>query len=309
MKIVFLDADTLGNTSLDPIKALGELVCYPDSSQEEALDRVSDAEILIVNKVKVTSALMDAATNLRLICEAATGVNNIDLEAAGERGIPVRNVAGYSTDSVAQLTFCQILSLICGADRFDREVKDGSYSRSGMFTDVSQPFSELSGKTLGIIGMGTIGSRVAGIARAFGMEVIYYSTSGTSHCTEYPSVTLDELLTTSDVVSLHCPLNERTRGLIGMRELGMMKPTAIIANAARGGIIDEQALSDAVGSGIIAGAAVDVFTSEPVPESHPLLHCSRPDRLRLTPHVAWASSEALDRLVKGIADNIKESFN
>ena len=304
MKIVFLDAASLGSASLDPIRQFGELVTYPVTSAEEAPGRVRDADVLIINKVKVTDELIAAAPELKLICEAATGVNNIDLEAAARRGIPVRNVAGYSTDSVAQLAFTQILSLMCGTRRLDAEVKDGSYSRSGLFTDVKEPFTELAGKTLGIIGMGNIGRKVAAIGEAFGMEVMYYSTSGTAHCTEYPSVSLEGLLTVSDVISIHAPLNARTEGLIGARELAMMKPTAVIVNMARGGIIKEQALADAISEGTIAGAAVDVFTQEPLPEDNPLLHTARPERLLFTPHTAWASTEAIGRLIDGIAANI-----
>lgn len=308
MKIVFLDAATLGATPLGPIAELGELVTYPTSTAGEALLRVADAEVLITNKVKVTAGLMDAAPGLKLICEAATGVNNIDLDAAAERGIPVRNVAGYSTDSVAQLVFCQILSLTCRQMDYDRKVKDGTYSSSGLFTDVSSPFRELSGKTLGIIGMGTIGRSVARIGEAFGMRVIYFSTSGTSHCRDYPSVSLEELLRDSDVVSIHAPLNTRTDGLIGGRELRLMKPDAILVNMARGGIVVEKDLADAISGGVIAGAAVDVFTSEPIPADHPYLHTSRPVRLLFTPHVGWASIEAMERLVEGIAANIRNQY-
>lgn len=309
MKIVFLDAATLGTTSLEPVRRLGELVTYPTSTPQEALGRVSDAEILIVNKVKVTRALLDAAPSLRLICEAATGVNNIDLEAADEKGIPVRNVAGYSTDSVAQLCFTQILSLCAPVGRYDSSIKDGSYSRSGLFTDVKTPWMELAGKTMGIIGMGAIGSKVAGIAAAFGMNVIYFSTTGTAHCKEYPCVSLEELLRRSDVVSVHCPLTPKTGGLIGSRELAMMKKDAILVNMARGGIVVEKDLADAVSAGTISGAAVDTFSLEPIPEDHPYLSVSRPDRLRLSPHVAWASAEALERLVEGIARNITSSLD
>ena len=305
MKIVFLDAATLGNTSLSEIENLGELILYPTSTPQEAEIRVSDAEILIINKIKVTENLLEHAPKLKLICEAATGTNNIDIQAASRRRIPVKNVAGYSTDSVAQLAFMQILNLSCFPERFDREVKDGSYTASGLFTDVSEPFTELAGKRLGIIGMGTIGQKVASIATAFGMNVIYFSTSGTSHCKTYPSVSLDTLLTESDVVSIHAPLNERTNGLIGSAELKKMKPTAIIVNMARGGIIKEADLIEAVDSRVISGAASDVFTTEPLPANHPYLHSKHPEKLRFTPHVAWASHEALDRLVKGIAMNIK----
>jgi len=309
MKIVFLDSATLGAASLGSIRSLGELVCYPTSSSEEARERVTEADIIIVNKIKVTEELLSCAPKLRLICEAATGVNNIDLDAAKRRGIEVRNVAAYSTDSVVQLTFTQILALIVNPYRFDMEVKDGTYSGSGLFTDVSVPFMELSGKTIGIVGMGTIGKKVASIAVAFGMKVIYFSTSGTSHCREYDSVSLETLLRDSDVVSIHCPLNERTKGLLGKKELGLMRESSIVINMARGGIVDEAALSDAVGNGVISGAAVDVFTVEPLPESHPYLSCKRPDRLLLSPHVAWASREAISRLVDGIAGNIKSFTN
>ena len=306
MKIVFLDASTLGAASLEPIRALGELVCYPYSSPQEALERVKDAEVLIINKVKVTAGLMDAAPKLKLICEAATGVNNIDLEAAAQRGIPVKNVAGYSTDSVVQLTFALILNLLCSPAGYDSYVKSGDYSASPIFTDVSHPFTELAGKTMGIVGMGTIGQRVAKVAEAFGMKVRYFSTSGTSHCKDYPSVSIDELMASSDIVSIHAPLNARTNGLIGARELALMRPTAIIINIGRGGIVDEKALADAISAGAIAGAGLDVFTSEPLPADNPLLHTAHPERLSFTPHIAWASREALSRLVDGIASNIME---
>ena len=304
MKIVFLDASTLGAASLEPIKALGDLVCYPYSSPQEALERVKEAEVLIINKVKVTTALMDAAPKLKLICEAATGVNNIDLEAAAARGIPVKNVAGYSTDSVVQLTFALILNLLCRTASYDNYVKSGAYSASPIFTEVSRPFTELAGKTMGIVGMGTIGQRVAKAAEAFGMKVIYFSTSGTSHCKDYPSVSIDTLMQDSDVVSIHAPLNARTNGLIGARELSLMRPTAIIINIGRGGIVDEKALADAISQERIAGAGLDVFTSEPLPADNPLLHTAHPERLSFTPHIGWASKEALNRLVQGIASNI-----
>lgn len=304
MKIVFLDADTLGDVSLAPIEHYGELVCYGRSTPEEAMARVADCDVLIINKIKVNRQLIDAAPNLKLICEAATGVNNIDLEYAESKGIPVRNVAGYSTDSVVQATFMHLLSLVGNAPYFDRTVKSGAYSSCGLFTDVTRNWSELSGKKMGIIGMGNIGSKVAEIARAFGMEVSYFSTSGTSHCKTYPSLPLDILLAESDVVSVHAPLNDRTDGLIGSRELMMMKPSAYIINMGRGGIIDESALAEAIDNDRIAGAALDVFVTEPLPADNPLLNVRHPEKLRLSPHVAWASVEARDRLVRMIAENI-----
>lgn len=308
MKIVFLDASTMGDTPLDEIAALGELTCFDSSTREEALERVRDCEVLIINKIRVDEELMDAAPSLKLICEAATGVNNIDVKAAEARGIPVKNVAGYSTDSVAQETFMHILSLAGNAQYFDNVVKSGAYSASPIFTDVSHPFYELSGKTMGIIGMGTIGSKVAGIARAFGMKVIYYSTSGTSHCKEYPSVPLEQLMMESDVISVHAPYNERTAGLVSRRELALMKPDAFIVNMGRGGIVDESALAEAIDEDRIGGAALDVFVKEPIPAENPLLHTRHPEKLRFTPHTAWASCEARARLAHCIAENIGKSY-
>jgi glycerate dehydrogenase len=264
--------------------------------------------VLIINKVLVTPELIDAAPKLKLICESATGVNNIDLEYAASKGIPVRNAVGYSTSSVVQATFMQILSLVGEGQYYDDCVKSGRYSAMDMFTDPSVSWTELAGKRIGIIGMGNIGSRVARIAEAFGMDVCYYSTSGTGHCKDYPSLSLDELLKTSDVVSIHAPLNERTAGLIGAAELAMMKPTALLVNMGRGGIVDEKALADAIDNKTIAGAALDVFVKEPLPADNPLLHVKYPEKLRLAPHAAWASVEARERLVQQIADNIAKGY-
>lgn len=306
MRMVFLDASTMGPVSLAPIATLGELTLYPVSTHEEACLRVQDAEVILTNKAQVDDEVMASAPKLKLICVAATGLNHIDLEAARERGIAVRNVAGYSTESVVQLTFTHILSLLCRPAFYDAEVKDFTYSRSGVPNDVREPFHELNDKTIGIIGMGNIGQRVAQIAAAFGMNPVYYSTSGTSHCKEWPSLSLDELMRRADIVSIHCPLNERTRGLVGAHELSLMKPSAYLVNLGRGAVVDEAALADAVDNGRIAGAALDVFSTEPLPEDHPLLHTSHPERLRFTPHIAWASHESLDRLVRMMADNIRE---
>ena len=308
MKIVFLDAATMGDVSFAPIAQFGELVCYDSSTPEQAIERVADCEVLIINKVLVTPELIDAAPKLKLICESATGVNNIDLEYAASKGIPVRNAVGYSTSSVVQATFMQILSLMGQGPYYDDCVKSGRYSAMDMFTDPSVSWTELDGKRIGIIGMGNIGSRVARIAHAFGMEVCYYSTSGTGHCKDYPCLSLEELMKTSDVVSIHAPLNERTAGLIGAAELAMMKSTALLVNMGRGGIVDEAALAAATDAGTIAGAALDVFVKEPVPADNPLLHVKHPERLRLAPHAAWASVEARRRLVQQIADNIGAGF-
>lgn len=306
MNIVFLDAATLGDISFETICQYGTLTCYENSTPEEALERVRDCDILIINKIQVNAQLIDAAPHLKLICEAATGVNNIDLGYAESKGIPVRNAVGYSTDSVVQATFMHILSLAGHAPYYDDCVKSGRYSSMGIFTDPSVCWSELAGKTIGIIGMGNIGTRVAKVAEAFGMKVCYYSTSGTGHCKEYPCLSIEELMATSDIVSIHAPLNERTSGLIGPKELSMMKTTGIIVNMGRGGIVDETALASAIDNGTIAGAALDVFVKEPLPADNPLLKTNHPERLRFTPHTAWASQEARERLVQQIAENIRQ---
>ena len=308
MKMVFLDAATMGDVSFAPLERLGSLVCYDSSTPQEALERVSDCDVLIVNKVRVTPELIDAAHDLKLICETATGVNNIDIEYAAKKGIPVRNVSGYSTPTVAQATFMHILSLVGSAPYFDDAVKSGRYSASGMFTDVSVNWWELAGKTIGIIGMGNIGRKVARIAEAFGMNVCYFSTSGTSHCKDYPSLPLEQLLAQSDIVSVHAPLNERTDALIGEKELAMMKPSAYIVNMGRGGIVVEEALVKAVDEGVIAGAALDVFSVEPLPEDSCFLKARHPERFRFAPHVAWASEEARARLLGMVAENIAKGW-
>lgn len=308
MKMVFLDAATMGDVSFAPLERLGSLVCYDSSTPQEALERVSDCDVLIVNKVRVTPELIDAAHDLKLICETATGVNNIDIEYAAKKGIPVRNVAGYSTPTVAQATFMHILSLVGSAPYFDDAVKSGRYSASGMFTDVSVNWWELAGKTIGIIGMGNIGRKVARIAEAFGMNVCYFSTSGTSHCKDYPSLPLEQLLAQSDIVSVHAPLNERTDALIGEKELAMMKSSAYVVNMGRGGIVVEEALVKAVDEGVIAGAALDVFSVEPLPEDSCYLKARHPERFRFAPHVAWASEEARARLLGMVAENIAKGW-
>ena len=308
MKIAFLDAATMGNVSFEPFERLGEFVSYDNSTPEEARERVRDIDVLLINKVLVDKALIDSAPNLKLICIAATGVNNIDVEYAASKGIPVRNAVGYSTDSVVQSTFMHILSLVGGAPYFDASVKSGNYSRSGMFTDPNWNWWELAGKTIGIIGLGNIGKKVAHIAEAFGMNVCYFSTSGTGHCKDYPSLSLEELLRKSDIVSIHAPLNERTKDLIGREQLALMKSSAYLVNMGRGAIVVEKDLADAVDAGVIAGAGIDVFVTEPAPEDHPYLRMAHPERMRLAPHVAWASVEARKRLVGIMAENIAKGW-
>lgn len=308
MKIVFLDAISMGDVSLEEIASLGELVCYPSSTAQEARERVKDADVACLNKVIVDQAFLDAAPRLKLICEAGTGMNNIDVKLCTERGVIVRNVAAYSTDSVAQTAWMHILNLVGRAFHYQDFVRSGAYSRNPVHVDFKHPFIELAGKTLGIVGMGAIGQKVAAIGRAMGMEVIYYSTSGTSHCKDYPSVPLQELLEKADVISIHAPYNERTAGLIGYEELCRMKPTAYLVNTGRGGIAVEADLARALDEGRIAGAALDVYVKEPLPSDSPLLHLLHPERLLFSPHIAWYSYEARARLAHEMAENIRKGW-
>lgn len=308
MKIVFLDAATMGNADMSAIASLGEYVSYQRSSREEAKERVCDAEVVILNKVIVDRDFLDAAGKLKLVCEAGTGINNIDVDLCRQRGVAVRNVAGYSTDSVAQIAWMHILNLAGQAFHYNEYVYDGSYTASGIHVDATHPYTELSGKTLGIVGMGAIGQKVAAIGAAFRMNVIYYSTSGTSHCRDYPSVSLDELLTGSDVVSIHAPYNPATAGLINYAGLCKMKPTAFLVNTGRGGIAVEADLVRAIDEERIAGIGIDVYETEPVPSDHPYLHSRHPERILLTPHIAWSSKEARQRLADEIAANIRKGW-
>ena len=308
MKIVFLDAATMGSTPMTAIESLGELERFDNSTAEEARIRVRDADVAIVNTVIVDQAFLDAAANLKLVCEAGTGMNNIDAELCRKRGIVVRNVAGYSTDAVAQHTWMLILALAGRLFHYDSYVKDGRYTRARLHTDSDHPYTGLSGKTIGIVGMGAIGQKVARIAEVFGMKVLYYSTSGTSHCTEYPSVSLESLLREADVVSIHAPYNEKTAGLIDYEGLSLMKPTAFLVNTGRGGIADEADLARAIDEERIAGIGIDVYVEEPLPANSPLLNSKHPDRMILTPHVAWASEETRLRLAEEIAANIRKGW-
>lgn len=298
----------MGDASLEEIAALGELVTYPSSTPQEARERVKDADVALLNKVIVDKEFLDAAPKLRLVCEAGTGINNIDVKLCQERGVIVRNVAAYSTDSVAQTAWMHILNLAGRAFHYNSFVHDGSYSRNVVHVDYRHPFTELSGKTLGVVGMGAIGQKVAAIAKAFGMDVIYYSTSGTNHCKEYPAVSLEALLAESDVITIHAPYNERTAGLIGYEQFKKMKRTAFLVNTGRGGIAVEADIARALDDGLIAGAGIDVYVKEPLPLDSPLMKLQHPERLLLSPHIAWYSTEARARLAHEMAENIKKGW-
>ena len=292
---------------LSPFEQFGTLTVYYNTTAE-VVPRIATADIVLVNKVKINKEAMQAAKELKLICVAATGMDVIDLQYAAKAGIPVMNVAGYSTDSVAQTTFLHILSCMQQGPYFNEFAHSQAYSKSGLPTHFGgRYFLELSGKRMGIIGMGAIGRKVAAIASAFGMDVVYYSSSGKDRSDgQYRRVNLDELLRTSDVVSIHSPLNEKTRGLIGKVELEKMKASAYLFNLGRGAIVDECALADALNENRLAGAGMDVFSTEPLPADHCYRKVTDKSKLFLTPHIGWASVEARKRLVSMMVDNINQ---
>ena len=307
-KIVFLDSDTIGeDISLEPISSLGEFIKYPYTRPEEVFERIKECDVIITNKVVIGKEQIDAAPNLKLICVAATGTNNVDIPYANSKGIPVKNAVGYSTESVVQVTFTILLSLVGQLPYFDNAVKGGNYSKGLSFTDVSKVFWELKGKKYGIIGLGNIGSKVAAIAKAFGMDVVYYATSGVAQSDEYEAVPLERLMGECDVISVHCPLNERTNNLITYKELSMMKKSAYIINLGRGGIINEADLVQALNENLLAGAGVDVFTKEPLEAGSPYFCIKDMSKIILTPHIGWASQEARKCLVDKIAENIRNN--
>ena len=305
MKIVFLDEYSICGRDISAIKSFGNYIGYETTSPDQVLERCADAEVVISNKVVLDADTIAALPKLRLICVAATGMNNIDLNAAAEHGVGVRNAVGYSTYSVAETTLCSALSLLREVTYYDNFFKSGKYAVAERIFNFDRPTAQLRGKRWGIIGLGNIGREVARLAEAFGCDVSYYSTSGVARDEAYKSVELSELLTASDIVSIHCPLNERTHNLIGAEQLAKMKPSAILINVARGGIVNEAALAEALNNNALRGAALDVFTSEPLRES-PLYSLNDPYRLLASPHNAWSSVEAIDRLIACIAENIKE---
>jgi len=307
MQIVLLDALTFGDTDLSAFEKLGDVKVYQTTATDETQERITNAEVIVTNKVIITKEFMESAKSLKLICIAATGMNNVDLEAAKELGIEVKNVAGYSTDSVIQHTFSMLFYLLGHSRYYDEVVKDGTYSRGKIFTDVSQPFFEIKGKKWGVIGLGAIGKGVSKIASAFGAEVVYFSTSGVKRQEAYRSVALQELLVSCDIITIHAPLNAKTENLLDYEQLLTCKDGATVLNLGRGGIINEEAVARVVDEKNIY-FGLDVLTQEPMRKEHPLLSVKKRDNLYITPHIAWTSVEARDSLIASVAQNIKESF-
>ena len=303
MKIVLLDALTFGETDLSGFDTLGEVEVYQTTLPQEVQTRIANCDVIVTNKVVITDTHMQNTPALKLICVAATGMNNVDLNAAKERNIEVKNVAGYSTDSVIQHTFSMLFYLIGHSRYYDESVKDGTYSRSPIFTDVSHPYFEIKGKKWGMIGLGSIGRGVADIAKAFGAEVSYYSTSGRNRDENYQRTTLDELLRSCDIITIHAPLNEQTNNLLDYEQLLTCKDGATILNLGRGGIINEDAVAKIIDEKNLS-FGLDVLTKEPMRENHPLLSVKNIDNLYITPHIAWASVEARERLIASVIENI-----
>jgi len=303
LKIVLLDALTFGETDLSGFDRLGEVEVFQTTSPEEVQDRITNKDVIVTNKVVINDTHISNTPSLKLICVAATGMNNIDLEAAKAGGIQVKNVAGYSTDSVIQHTFSMLFYLMGHSRYYDEYVKSGSYSKSEIFTDVSKPFFEVKGKKWGIIGLGSIGRGVAKIASVFGAEVLYYSTSGVNTTDDYQRTTMDEILKVCDIISIHAPLNDKTNNLLDYEQLSTCKDGSVILNLGRGGIINEEAVAKIVDEKNIY-FGLDVLTKEPMIENHPLLSVKNQENIYVTPHIAWTSIEARETLIASVVDNI-----
>ncbi|WP_096020313.1 D-2-hydroxyacid dehydrogenase [Campylobacter lanienae] len=306
MKIVCLDADTLGNdVDLDSVFGkFGEFVSYNMTDETQTIQRLQNADIVLTNKVLITKDVI-AKTNLKLICVTATGVNNIDLVAAKEANIPVKNVAGYSTNSVVQQTFANILAIRNSTSYYENYGKNSDgWAKSPIFVNLDKPIFELSGKKFCVVGLGTIGLEVAKVAQAFGCEVSYYSTSGNNSNSNFKRVSFDEVLK-SDIISIHAPLNENTKNLFNSQALNQLKDGAMLVNSGRGGIADEEYMAKLIDEREIY-FITDVLEKEPIVANHPLLKVKNKDRLMITPHIAWASVEARRKLIELSAKNIED---
>jgi len=307
MKIVILERNSVGtDISIEGFNKFGEVTAYPNTSkEEETIERVKDADIIIANKAALNERTLKQAPNVKFIGEFATGFDNVDLAYCKSRGIKVANVVDYSTDSVAQHTFALTFYVLEKLHHYDHYVKDGEYASQSRFSNFDLSFTELAGKTWGIIGMGNIGRKVASIAKAFGCKVIFHSITGKSSVTEYQQVTFDELLKESDFLSLHCPLSDLSRGLINYDALSKMKSSSILINVARGPVVNDKDLAKALNEGLIAGAGLDVTGTEPINSTNPLSEIKDSDKLIITPHMAWASTEARTRCVEENIKNIE----
>lgn len=305
MKIVFLETDTLGDdVDYSPFDNLGEIIRYNKSEPGHNAKRIQDADIIVVNKVPMNAEVLDQAENVKLICLTATGTNIVDFDYTNKRNISVANVKSYSTQSVVQHTFALLFYVYEKLSYYDQFVKSGEYAASDIFSRFDKKFHELYGKTWGIIGFGEIGRGVAEVAKVFGCRIIYYSTSGKNNNSAYEQVDYETLLKTSDIISIHAPLNSATENLINEEALKKMKKTAVLLNLGRGKIVNEEALVKALESDEIAGAGLDVVSVEPMLPDNPLLRMTDSTKLIVTPHIAWATVEARQRCLKEVYENI-----
>lgn len=304
MKIVCLDAATLGNYDLSVFKEFGEFQSYRVTPKDKVIERLKDADVAMVNKIIINKEVLDN-TKLKLILETATGVNNIDVSYANSKNIIVKNAAGYSTTSVVQHTFALIFAFLNQIVFYSDWSKKGKWSECEIFTDYTKTLSTLNGKKHGIIGLGTIGKEVAKISKTFGAKIAYYSTSGQNHNTEFEELSLEKLLKECDIISIHAPLNEKTKNLLCYKELALLKENAVLVNVGRGGIINETDLAKILDEKNIR-VGLDVLEIEPMVKNHPLLNIKNKDNLIITPHLAWASEESLEALMKIVYNNLKE---
>jgi len=301
-KIVILDSVTIGDDiNLDKISNFGEIVSYPLTSKAQTAERIKDAEIVITNKVFIGEDEIRDAKNLKLVCVAATGYNNVDLKALNSKGIAATNVKGYSSQTVAQLVFTFILDVYYSLSRYNKLIKDGGWQKSEAFTMLNFPINDLENKTLGIVGYGNIGKKVAQIATAFGMKVVLAELPNRSHNQSENRMPLDEMLKVSDIITLHCPLTDATKNLISASQLNLMKPSAVLINTSRGPVVNLDDLYTALKNNKIRHACIDVMPQEP-PQQHPIFQL---ENVTITPHIGWASKESRERLVEGIANNIR----
>lgn len=310
MKLVVLERNSVGtDVDVSCFEQFGKVEYYPNTVVENTAERIKDADIVISNKAPMNESTLKDAPNVKLICLFATGFDCVDLAYCKSRGIKVANVVNYSTAAVVQHTILLALALEEKLAFYDDYVKSGAYAAQDRFSNFDRTFGELDGKTWGIVGMGNIGQGVARAAQALGCRVIFYSASGKSRCTEYERVEFDELLAQSDILSLHCPLSDRTRGLMNREAFSKMKQTAILVNVARGPVVDTQALYEALTTGQIAAAGLDVLENEPIAKDNPLGSITDSTKLIITPHMAWASKEARTRLVGEVVKNIEAFLN
>lgn len=306
MKLVVLERNSVGtDIDVSGFEKFGQVTYYANTLADNTAERVKDADIIIANKVPLNESTLKDAPNVKLICLFATGFDNVDVEYCKNRGIKVANVTNYCTPAVAQHTLLLAMALSEKLAFYDDYVKSGTYSAQERFSNFDKPFGELEGKTWGIVGMGSIGHKVAALAEAFGCQVIFYSASGRSTCTEYERVEFDDLLGRSDILSLHCPLSDRTRNLIDKEAFRKMKKSAILINVARGPVVNGQDLYDALMAGEIAAAGLDVLEKEPMEKDNPLGEIKDSTKLIITPHMSWASTEARARLVGEVVKNIQ----